>query len=186
MWYPENLKDWVEMIATGGGVLGALVLFWVNAYTNRKELRRRHAEAGRSLITEMCDDVEAQNAFRIIDMEDGATVTLTDKNDDACRPTVSWDDALDALSANPKVDAGIRRLVREAFDALFYYFALFDHCIESGLVEQSDIEYPSSYYIRILADSRYRRPFADYLERHGLQEAQMFLIRWPTWASQNR
>jgi hypothetical protein len=193
---PIALKDWVEMIATAGGVIGALILFFMNNRTARQELRRKHAEAGRSLLTEMCEDIEVQNAFAMIDMEDGSEVTLQEKKQAAAdkddskdegqaqgaRTTsvkVTWEKALAALSGDKNVDAHAKVLVRAAFDALFYYFALFDHCIDSGLVRQSDIEYPASYYIRIL--SQHKQPFAAYLQRHNLHQAEKFLDRWASW-----
>jgi hypothetical protein len=113
------------MCATAGGVAGALILFIINNVTARQELRRKHAEAGRSLITEMCDDIEAQNAFAIIDMEDGAEVTLKDKDHSADGAgesndvKVTWEQALAALSDDKTVDAYARELMRAAFDGLF-------------------------------------------------------------------
>lgn len=106
---PETLKEWVEMLATAGGVLGALVLFVINIVTARQELRRKHAEAGRSLLTEMCEDIESQNAFDIIDMEDGCAVALRDKELSVAEARgskgvkVTWDQAIAALSSEQVV-----------------------------------------------------------------------------------
>jgi len=177
---PTSLKDWVDMVATGGGVAGALIVFAINARTSREELRRKHAEAGRSLITEMCDDREAKNAFAILDMEDddGSLAVLRDETGKAV--TVDWDTVVTALDDARIANTG--QLVREAFDALFYYFALFGHCIDSKLVRLEDVGYPASYYIEILGRADIREPFVAYLRRYRLVQAEHFLNRWPEWS----
>ena len=45
------------------------VVFGINARTSHRELMRRFAEAGRSLISEMCDDREVMNAFALLDAD---------------------------------------------------------------------------------------------------------------------
>lgn len=174
-WLPDNLKDWVEMIATGGGVFGALVVFGVNSYTARQELRRKHAEAGRSLITEMTEDRESKNAFAMLDMEDGQKAFITDEEGNVA--SVAWETVVEAMNDIQKAED--EPLIRAAFDALFYYFALFEHSIQAGLVQKRDIDYPTSYYVKILGE--YKKPFADYLVRYELKQAQAFLERWSTW-----
>ena len=169
------MKDWVEMLATGLGVLGALILFGYNAVTARHELRRKHAESGRSLVTEMCEDREVKNAFALLDMEDDTEVAL--KDDAGGEHATKWETAIHAMRDTEESEKAI--LVRPAFDALFYYFALFQNSINAGLVHQSDVDYPSAYFIRILG--QYKEVFGSYVEYYELTQAKQFLERWPDW-----
>jgi hypothetical protein len=173
---PDNLKDWVEMFAAAGGVIGALVVFGTGAYTARQELRRKHAEVGRSLVTEMCDDPEAQNAFAMLDMEDDQKAKLKD-GDKNIPHLVEWETVVGAID-DIKV-AEKEPLIREAFDSLFYYFAMLENSIQAELVRLKDIEYPTSYYIRILG--RYKPTFESYLQGYELCQALTFLKRWKDW-----
>lgn len=164
------------MLATALGVVGALVLFGYNAFTAREELRRKHAESGRSLVTEMCDDREVKNAFALLDMEDDTEVALKDEG--GTEYATSWETAVLAMRYTDESQKA--KLVRPAFDALFYYFALFENSINAGLVHQSDVDYPSAYFIRILGQYK-EEVFGWYVKHYELTQAKQFLERWPDW-----
>ncbi len=172
---PNTLKDWVEVVSTGGGVIGGLALFLAKNLTARQELRRKRAASGRKLITDLCDDEDVQNAFTLLDMEDGETVNLAVPKEQPL--PLTWEGALHLLT-DDRSDLRARNVVRDAFDALFYHFSLFHHCIDSGLVSPNDVTYPARYYIAIM--KTYDWPvFERYLSRFGFDEAAAFIRECP-------
>jgi hypothetical protein len=169
---PSSLTEWVDVIATGGGVIGALVLFAFNNCTARQELRRKRAASGLKLISDMCDDRDVQNAFAILDMEEGEEVALRVRKQETV--SVTWVAAMAALNGEARVSNKVRDTVREAFDDLFYFFALFKHCVDAGLIRTEDVAYPACYYIDII--NKYdKETFDHYLSQYGFTETSGFM-----------
>ena len=69
--------------------------------------------------------------------------------------------------------------VRDGFDNLFYYFALFHHYISRGLVDFADLSYPADYYIGLLSSNL--PVFDAYLDKYGFVRARLFLERFDSW-----
>lgn len=76
--------------------------------------------------------------------------------------------------------------IAECFDSLFYYFAQFEHYLESGLVQFEDLDFPARYYVDCLAKTeKTKQLFTDYINAFGLHEAERFANRFRCWRSKH-
>jgi len=71
--------------------------------------------------------------------------------------------------------------IRDCFDTLLYFMAMFDHYISSTLVLSEDVAYPMEYYVPLMA--KFRTEVTAYLERYNLWRTKEFLARYPAWTS---
>jgi hypothetical protein len=78
------------------------------------------------------------------------------------------------LNAEASQPQQTRAVVRDAFDGLFYFLALFAHCIDSGLVRLKDVRYSADYYVSIM--QRFNREvFERYMTTFEMTRAQDFI-----------
>ena len=87
--------------------------------------------------------------------------------------TVS-DEDIDAALTAPDGDTDPRRTyIRDAFDSLFYYMAMFQHSIDNTLIVKDDVAYPMEYYIERIRE--HGNSIDSYLTRWNLHRTRRFL-----------
>jgi len=155
------------------------------------ELRWEQAKVGKTLNDEMLEDVEACGAMQMLDMEpEGSSVRLPNERsfvatyDDVVR-AITWRVGQDRdptardrthLEYSPKWVE-----IRTCFDSFFYYLAIIEHYLTSGLLHFDDVAYPLTYYVRLLAHNRWRTQFRAYIDYYRLGRARKFLQRFESW-----
>jgi hypothetical protein len=101
----------------------------------------------------MCEDFDVQNAFALLDMEDEETISLPIEKKQAPCVKVTREEAMSYLQGTRSEPMQTRDVVRDAFDGPFYFFALFSHCIDSGLVRGVDDAYPARVSTSLLSSA---------------------------------
>jgi hypothetical protein len=182
-----EIKEWLQdgaWFAAFAGLIVAIVKLWIELKAGRiqreGELRWRQAEAGKGLNDEMQTDERAWPAMQMLDsnsrsyeIREGEWVTIT--SEDVAR-------ALMQRTEEEGEDEKKKAIfIRDCFDTLFYFFAMFDHYISNSLILPDDVAYPVEYYVPRLA--QIGPQVAAYLQEYGLQRAQDFLMRYPAWSS---
>ena len=174
-------KDWLQAagwLAGAAGLILAAVKFWSELRAARaqreRELRWRQAEAGKSLNDEMQTDDRAWPAMQMLDspsrtyeLREGHWVTIT------------RDDVVAAFALHAQTDSEKVVFIRDCFDTLFYFFAMFDHYISSSLIVPADVAYPVEYYVPLMAEMHSQ--ITSYFQRYNLHRARRFLERYPAW-----
>jgi hypothetical protein len=174
------LKDWLQAgawVATAFGVVVTVVKFWSEVKQGRlqrdRELRWRQAQAGKALNDEMQTDEYAWAALQMLDSERRTFKTSTGTVE------VIASDITAALDADAGRGDEKGTFIRDSFDALFYFMAMLEHYISSGLIRPEDVAYPMEYYVPLLA--MHEREVSEYLRRYDLWRARTFLERYEAW-----
>jgi hypothetical protein len=185
-WLPSldsTTKDWLQAVswmAVAVGVVVTVIRFWSELRLGReqreRELRWKQAEAGKELNDEMLDDPLAWPALLMLDYG-GREFELPSKR----RASITHQDVRQALNPQTHVVDEKDIHVRDCFDSLFYYMAMFDHYMTSALIRQEDVAYPLEYYVPLLCE--FRPEIDRYLEEFRLDRARTFLRRYPSWRS---
>ena len=98
------------------------------------------------------------------------------------REVITAERWLQALHVSPDTaDDPVTLFVRDSFDSLFYFMAMFEHYVDHQFVHFRDVVFPLDYYVRILAEDRDLH--TAYLTTYGMSESLRFLARFPTSAS---
>jgi hypothetical protein len=139
----------------------------------RRNLRWKQAEAGKRLNDELLADPEVKVALRIVDFP-GYPITLPQSS----APSVGYTDSdVDAaLDPNTPITDTLAQEMRQCFDALFFYFAEFEHHIQNGFVHVEDVAFPLDYYIRRMRPIRAQ--VEKYLEYYELERSAKFFARY--------
>jgi hypothetical protein len=140
----QEVREWIQLaavlVACVGGVIAAFkAVFETRQSTEqrRAELRWRHAQASKELITDIHQDRHASNAVVMMDWSEGATEHEVEPG---CRELLAYRDVLSALSKAPSDRVSSRdRYIRDAFDWFFYYIDRIELYIETGLIEFIDV-----------------------------------------------
>jgi hypothetical protein len=174
-------------VATVAAVIGGLIRYFGDQKERRRqqqqdidqrqrEFRWRQADAARALMADFVSDPSAKHAMQMLDSWsheyeiDGAKQTLV---------VAQWQSA---LSGGPDLATdAVSAFVRESFDALLFHFAMFEHHLRNGFVEFEDVEFPASYYVRIMREDR--TVYLTYLKRYELSRAEAFLDRFSIWTT---
>jgi hypothetical protein len=174
----KDLLQAAAWIATFGGVVVALVKFLAEIRDTRqqreRDLRWRQAQAGKALNDEMQTDAKAWAALQMLDSPSREYSPKEGKI-----LTVATDDISAALDPAAHVPGETDEFIRDSFDTLFYFMAMFEHYISSGLIRPDDVAYPMEYYVPLLA--RHYRAVSAYLDKYDLWRARKFLERYPAW-----
>jgi len=180
------LKDWLQAgawLATAIGVIITIVKFWSEVKAGRlqreQDLRWRQAQAGKALNDEMQTDEFAWAALQMLDSD-----RRTFKTPAGIEVAVVHDDIAPALDVSRGLDDDKSTFIRDSFDTLFYFMAMLEHYISSGLIRHDDVAYPMEYYVPLLA--RHRLEVSCYLERYGLWRTRGFLERYDAWHTSRR
>ena len=138
------------------------------------ELRWKQAEAGKSLNDEMQTDERAWPAMQMLDSAEREFNVSESRTIRVSHGDISV--ALNpATPSDPKIN-----FIRDCFDTLFYFFAMFDHYIRSGLIREDDVAYPLEYYVPLLA--QHRAAVECYLAHYKLKRVLDYLLRHPAWS----
>jgi len=173
--HPLQVAAW--FVAVVGGLIAAGLALWQAAQNHQqreKDLRWKQAAAGRDLVDEMLDDEGASVALDMLDSDEREY-----ELDDGASATITAEQVLAALKLPPKSDADDCVYVRECFDALFYYFARFEHFLKTGLVTFEDVREPAEYYVEYLAEDK--PLYLKYVEVARFRSVPEFLDRFPSW-----
>ena len=149
----------------------------------REEFRWRQGQTAKSLLDELFEDKLVNDSLDMLDS--WGREILVDGQPVVIRP----EDWLGILKAS--ADAGDRSMdlpnrpvdnhVRDCFDALFYYMAVLNHYLERRFILFEDIEFPLSYYVKIMAEDR--AVYVRYVDAFKLSGVETFLRRfkndWP-------
>jgi hypothetical protein len=154
-------------IATGAGVLGSAIwTFFIFGIQRKKErhteqaaakkdadLRKERQEHQRQALAwrmtlqakklndEMMTDEEAIAALDWIDNGFKELTFKGQKHDTSQRAV---------LEALKEGSDDVARVLRRCLDAWFYYLVIFQHYLDRHLILLVDIDYPVSYYVRVL------------------------------------
>ena len=176
-----NIKDWLQAAAWAAAGIGAIltaIKLWSELRQGReqraRDLRWKQAEAGKSLNDEMLMDSEAWSAMQMLDY-DGLEFELPSHN----RVPIHHADVKFALNPDNDVTDDKHVYIRECFDSLFYYMAMFEHYAKTTLIVPEDVEFPLDYYTRLLAG--YRDDVDAYVRRYDLKRTELFLAAHPAW-----
>jgi hypothetical protein len=176
-----TIKDWLQAaawVAAGIGAILTAIKLWSELRQGReqraRDLRWKQAEAGKSLNDEMLTDSEAWSAMQMLDY-DGLEFELPSNN----RIPIYQADVKFALNPDNDVTDDKHVYIRECFDSLFYYMAMFEHYGKTTLIVPEDVEFPIDYYMRLLAG--YRDVVDAYVRRYGLKRTEFFLAAHPAW-----
>ncbi len=175
---------WIQSLSWLGVFLTAIVAafkFFSEQRHNREqrarelkqselELRWKQASSGKALLDELLTDVNAQAAMRMLDWDDLEYEVTRGKLE-----TISEADYLKALRTTNLNFSDKEKYIRNCFDSLFYFMAMFEHYTRSQLVALEDVAFPLDYYIRIM--NRNRAVFENFLEHYHLQRSHEFIKR---------
>jgi hypothetical protein len=156
----DTVKFWTELIGIPIGIISVIILIiqtYLGNKSRKEELKSKEEELkgkkeelqnkrvemrwnqlakAKELVDEMRNDKDANKAMTILDymfpLFDGKEATVNNIRN-----------ALSFSYKNP-----IHNSIRDSFDSLFYYYALFEYHVATGLVEFGDISFPAEYYIR--------------------------------------
>lgn len=186
----SGLVSWLltgtSMSAVVGGVFAALKYFGerkkdrdqrIDELEQRRgELRWRQAQAAKELLDEMLSDAPACAALDMLD-----SWSRTFEVAPGQRETITAERWLNALQSGPdRADDPAALFVRDSFDSLFYFMAMFEHYVDHQFVHFRDVVFPLDYYVRILAEDK--AVHKAYLTEYGMGESLRFLARFPDWA----
>src|SRR5688572_23062052 len=142
--FAATTKDWLQAgawIAAAIVAILTVIKFWSEFTQAReqrdRELRWRQAAAGKDLNDEMQDDALAWPALQMLDFS-GREFELPSKN----RIAITHQDVRDSLNPRTPVVDEKNIYIRDCFDSLFYYLAMFHHYINSGLIRRDDVAFP--------------------------------------------
>jgi len=194
----ENIRHWIEFgswIAGGFATILAFIQIIREIRKNREQrsaelssrdqdraarqedLRWKRAQAAKGLMDELLTTSDVVSALRMLDWP-GDTIRA-DYLDEKAEFTVSRQDYRDSITV-PKAHFSKKdQFICDAFDGLFWFFAIFEHYISIGLVTFEDVRFPPDYYVDIL--SRDADVFSRYLKHYGLDRASAFLSRFQAW-----
>lgn len=147
---------------------------------NKQDLNWKRAEAAKALNDEMLDDKYAYPALKMIDYPSGREYEIPGLSK-TC--TINSDHVLSALNPAHFNLKESEIFIRDCYDSLFYYFALFEHNINTGLIASEDIRFPSDYYIERMSKNKFL--YKKYLAQFGLSKAEAFLNRFSVWKTSN-
>lgn len=191
----EEVKDWFQIAAWVAAVIGGLVALQkavsesranrelreralAEAQENRqqreKDLRWRKAQIGYELVEKMLKDHAAWQAMEIIDWPDldialpgGQRLQVTN---------TLLGQALRPVREQCTPD---QKLIRDAFDALFYHMARLEKSVAIELTTLEDVSLPIAYYIEQMAQRR--SLFEDYMKAFSHTGALALADRFEAW-----
>jgi len=138
-----------------------------------EELGWKQAELARTLLDEIFDYGQSNDAWRMVDGEkkykDGDNehhITMDLVRQALPKP---WHDG----------SGGTNLYVRCCFDALFYYLERLEQPVKSNLVRFEDLSAPITYYISLMAKDK--KLFLEYAELIRFHGAVAFMNRFPEW-----
>ncbi len=177
--HPLQLGAWITAIV--GGLVAAGLGIWqavLNRRQRAKELRWRQAEAGKKLIDEMLDDKLADAALTMLDSDE-----RTFRHDDQTYEVTSADvvAALTLSEKGPHDNGPKAKFIRDCFDSLFFFFAIFEHYIQTELTTFEDVREPAEYYVRELADDK--ELHIAYIKEVLFRNLPAFMNRFDSWRS---
>lgn len=161
----QEFRDWIQLaailVACVGGVIAAFkAIFEIQQSTEqrRAELRWRHAQAAKELITDIHRDRHASNAVLMLDWSEGATEHEVEPGHSEL---LAYRDVLSTLGKAPPDCVSSRdRNIRDAFDWFFYYIDRIELYIETGLIEFIDVRPVfKTYATKIQRDMQVYEPF---------------------------
>jgi hypothetical protein len=175
-------KDWIQVISWIGALIGiaiAVLKYVSEQKQNRRqqelqldqrklELRWKQAEAAKKMLDEMLTDQGAQAAMTMLDWDD-----LEFEIKPGVKANIWEKDYVSALRTKDLDFSDKEAYIRSCFDNLFYYMAMMDHYINSGLVLLEDVVFPLDYYLAIM--NRNRNAFHAFLEHYGQTRTLNFL-----------
>ncbi|MBI4516624.1 MAG: hypothetical protein HY699_12505 [Deltaproteobacteria bacterium] len=172
--HPAQVAAWLAATATFlVTALKVLAELRQSREQRQAELRWKQAEAGKALNDEMQTDERAWPAMQMLD-SDQRTFNVGED----VRLTVTQADIRAALDPGTESTAVVE-FIRDCFDTWFYFLAMLDHYIDTGLIRPEDVAYPTEYYVPLLA--RHRLQVDKYLAHYGLSKVQGYLRRHPEW-----
>jgi hypothetical protein len=179
-----DTKDWIQAISWVGASIGIVVaiLKYVSEQKQNRcqqelqldqrklELRWKQAEAAKKMLDEMLSDPAAQAAMTMLDWND-----LDFEIKPGVKAKIWEEDYMRALRTENLDFSDKEAYIRRCFDNLFYYMAMMEHYIKSGLVLLEDVVFPLDYYLAIM--NRNRDTFDTFLERYGQTRTLDFMAR---------
>jgi len=179
----QFVKDWLQALAWFATAIGVLVTalkalseLEATRLQREQDLRWRQAEVGKALNDEMQVDKLAWPALQMLDSDSRTYKTRAGSEVEVAQRDIS--PALDPAGGR---DDEKSEFVRDAFDTLFYFMAMFEHYTASGLVRAEDVAYPMEYYVPLLAN--HYDAVSRYLTRYNLWRTTKFLDRYQAWRS---
>lgn len=162
----HGVESWLTAVGLIVGALWAVFGDWRKTRTERErdrdladrerkqredQLRWDQAKVAKEINDEFLEDREVQEVLGLVDA-DGESFELTDP--DEPHEKFSYDlvqgEPLQALRTDSHVTAPKDVLLRDCFDAWFYWMSLMEQYLRAGLIREDDIAFPSDYYIRQL------------------------------------
>jgi hypothetical protein len=180
----KNVADWIEFFAKSVGILGGVFavykIFHEMAETRRQraeELAWKRAEAAKKLNDEMLMDDGAKAAMVMLDWDDREFEIRS-----GVFATIDGDEHRRALRVSSGAYEEKEVYVRDCFDNLFYYLALFEHHIRNQLIRFEDVEFPIQYFVDLMSSHRF--VYEEFARAYGYDRTLEFLKRFHSWNGQ--
>ena len=181
----HGVESWLAAVGLIIGAAWALFGDWRKTRTERerdrelvgretaqreRQLRWDQAKLAKEINDEFLDDKEVRRVLGLVDT-DGDTCELTDfeKTPQKYTYDLAKGEHLAALRIDTKVTDKKDTLLRDCFDAWFYWMSLMEQYLQNRLILPEDIAFPSDYYLHQLrSDSALYRACSDYIAHHKL------------------
>lgn len=159
--------------ATIVGTMLSAVTLGLGVWRQRREDKRKRAEAGYNLTDEMFTD---EGVIELLYALDATSLPGQHQNQRAAQLAA---DCEAYFGRGEELPDDRPQALWSRFDDMSFYLDRMEHAIQSDITDFCSVEMPVGYYVRELA--AYRARLLSYVENVGYRRVPQFLARFESW-----